>query len=167
MYKSENYVIYPLNSKDLKSPDIKTIYYTAINDIRYNQYTDRCRYPLTEKQCDEYIDSHFVFGIFNKELVHVGNIGIDNIDHMNRSCEIGLFIWEQNRGVGSGCLPIVVDHCFNRLNMQRVWMGTLAGNIAMNSLAVKCGFHLEGSQKRARIINNKYEDVMTYVKFCD
>lgn len=167
MYKTDNYVVYPITSKDLRDPDLKTKYYAVINDIRFNEFTDRCRYPLTEKQCDSYLDSHLVFGIFNKELVHVGNIGIDNIDHINRTCEIGLFIWEGNKGIGSECLPVVVGHCFNRLNMQRIWMGTLHSNEAMNKLALKCGFHLESIQIRARILNNKYEDVMTYVKFCD
>jgi len=165
MYKTGNYKLIPITSNDLKKID--THYYAAIEDISLNKYTDRCRYPLTEKQCDEFIDNNFIFGIFDMNNDHIGNIGIHNIDHLNRTCEVGIFIWLQGKGVGSECLPVVVDHCINRLNMQRVWMGTLSINDAMNKLAIKSGFELEGVQKRARILNNEYVDVNIYVKFND
>lgn len=165
MYRTKRFGLLKITSGFIRN--INSKYYEVINNPTLNQYTDRCRYFLTEQECDEYIDNNFVFGIFNDKLQHVGNIGIDNIDHINRTCEIGLFIWEQNQGVAQECLPVVVKHCFDRLNMQRVWMGTLAKNLPMQTVAHKCSFHLEGKQKRTRILNGEYQDVFIYVKFDD
>jgi RimJ/RimL family protein N-acetyltransferase len=106
----------------------------------------------------------FNFAIIDSEKEAViGNIGFPNIDQINHSGEVGIFIGDKNywgNGYGTEALNLILDFGFNILNLNSIHLKVYA----YNSPAIKCykkvGFKEAGRLREAKIIcGNKYDEV--------
>ena len=154
-------------------------YLSWFNNLTICEHTSHCIYPMTRDRAIEYIKNvnrpgsdTIVWAILicthyqGKDRVysHVGNVCLTSINLINRTAEIGIVIGEnvRNKGIGTKVLNIVMQHGFNRLNLQRLWLGTSSLNIGMQKAALKAGMKLEGSLKNALFTNGKYVDDQIY-----
>ena len=100
-----------------------------------------------------------IVNLENDELI--GNCGIMNINQINRCAEVGIFIGnEENRsnGYGTEALKILLDYCFNYLNLNNVHLGVKAFNERAISCYKKVGFKEYGRRREAYFLNGKYYD---------
>lgn len=90
----------------------------------------------------------------------IGFIRLDEIDHLNKSIRIGGDIHPDFRGKGYGTrmYKLLLDYCFNQLNMNRVWLLVLDFNKIAIELYAKMGLKIEGTQRKAIFRNGSYHD---------
>lgn len=85
-----------------------------------------------------------------------------NINWLSRSGELGLMIGEKSlhrKGIGEFATRQMLDHAFFDLNLQRVYLTTLARNTIAIRLYKKVGFVEEGLLRQAAFKRGRFDDV--------
>lgn len=93
----------------------------------------------------------------------VGDCGVFNIDWRNRSCELGILIGEKkfwNQGYGTETMKLLLEHCFETLNIHRVFLRVFESNPRAIRAYEKAGFVHEGRQRQAEYHSGRYWDVL-------
>lgn len=102
------------------------------------------------------------------QYTKIGYVRIVDIDYLNNSICVGGDIAYEYRGKGYGkhMYDSIFDLCFNKLNMNRVWLKVLDSNERAQKLYTKMGFIKEGVEREAVYRDNKYQDyvVMSILK---
>ncbi|MBZ5558461.1 MAG: GNAT family N-acetyltransferase [Acidobacteriia bacterium] len=90
----------------------------------------------------------------------IGIVRMDEIDPANRSIRIGADIVPglRGRGYGTRIFTLLKKHCFDYLNMHRVWLAVLEGNEPARRLYEKQGFRVEGRYREAVFRDGSYHD---------
>lgn len=80
--------------------------------------------------------------------------------------EIGIVIFDENfwnKGIGFSALKIWIDEVFKeKTEIIRIGITTWSGNSGMIKLATKLGMKEEARYRKARIVNGKYFDSVSY-----
>jgi diamine N-acetyltransferase len=95
--------------------------------------------------------------------VLIGNVGLHNIDSIDRSAEIGIFIGEKtywNQGYGTEAMRVMVRHGFNDLNLHRIFLRVYATNTRAIHSYEKAGFQHEGKMRDGVFRDGSYLDVV-------
>lgn len=93
-----------------------------------------------------------VLAIDVPELGHVGNIGLHRIDWRHGTAEYAVVIGEaaaRRRGVGQEASRLICKHGFQRLGLDRIWLGCLATHDAALAMYRAVGFREEGVLRKA------------------
>jgi ribosomal-protein-serine acetyltransferase len=90
----------------------------------------------------------------------VGGIGMMPIDLRNRSTEIGYWLDEEAEGKGlvTASCRVILDHCFNNMQVNRVVIRTAPGNKRSQSVAHRLGARHEGTQRQSVMIQDEFLD---------
>ncbi len=110
-------------------------------------------------------DRNVRLGIFTKDGRVVGDVALQDIDRVNRNCTVGIGmarIEDRSRGYGSQAILLMLDYGFRFLGMERIAAHTLDLNIGAQKALEKCGFTLEGRERKARYLNGSMHDRLTY-----
>ena len=100
-----------------------------------------------------------IVNLDNDELI--GNCGIMNINQKDRCAEVGIFIGNEehrSKGYGTEVLRILLDYCFNYLNLNNVHLGVMAFNERAINCYKKVGFKEYGRRRECYFLNGKYYD---------
>ena len=95
--------------------------------------------------------------------IAVGNIGIMGVDANAHSAELGIMIGNKaywNKGVGTEAITLMLKHCFETLNLNRVFLRVYENNPGAIRCYEKVGFVHEGRMREAVYRNGKYLDVL-------
>lgn len=95
--------------------------------------------------------------------VFVGNIGFHDLDWVHRTVEVGLFIGEKkywNQGFGSEAMRLMLEHGFNDLNLNRIYLHVYDTNPRGMRAYEKAGYKKEGVLRQAVFKNGRYHDVI-------
>ena len=107
-------------------------------------------------------NNDFNFAIVNLENDKlIGNCGIMHINQKDRCAELGIFIGsEEHRGKGYGTevLRILLDYCFNYLNLNNIHLGVMSFNERAINCYKKVGFKEYGRRRECYFLNGKYYD---------
>lgn len=93
----------------------------------------------------------------------IGNIGILNIDTLNRCAEIGVFIGkkeDQSKGYGQESLNLILDFGFNILNFHNMYLKVYDYNKIAISCYEKVGFKEAGRLRETKIIAGQKFDTI-------
>jgi RimJ/RimL family protein N-acetyltransferase len=93
----------------------------------------------------------------------VGFAGLFSINWVVRSAEFRILIgmpevW--NGGLGTAATRLLVRYAFLRLNLNKVWLGVNAGNLAAQRCYEKAGFVREGVLRSEMYCDGAYHDVV-------
>ena len=90
----------------------------------------------------------------------LGLIRMDEIDLINRSIRVGCNILKSKRSLGFGSkgYDLILDYCFNFMNMNRVWLEVIKYNKFAIKLYQNKGFLIEGVYRQNIFRNGKYYD---------
>jgi [ribosomal protein S5]-alanine N-acetyltransferase len=98
----------------------------------------------------------------------IGYINIHNINAVHRSADLGIRIGdERHRGQGFGkeTLAMVLDYCWNHLNLERVGLVVFRHNTRAIAAYAANGFRKEGTLKRFLFIDGAWVDLMLMAAF--
>jgi RimJ/RimL family protein N-acetyltransferase len=91
-----------------------------------------------------------------------GTIGLFDLDLLNGSAGIGITIGEKSlwgRGYGTDAMLALLDFGFGQLRLERMWLEVYDYNQRAIRSYEKCGFVLEGTQRRAVYKHGRFIDV--------
>lgn len=97
----------------------------------------------------------------NNELV--GLLYILNIDYINRNAELSIWIGnsiDRRKGYGEFGCKAALDHAFNNINLNKIYLKVLETNGAAVSLYKKLGFKIDGISRESLFKNGKYLNVI-------
>jgi RimJ/RimL family protein N-acetyltransferase len=94
----------------------------------------------------------------------VGALGVQGVDDVDGSAELGLFLAEDHWGNGYGTAAgrLATNYAFDQHRRHRVVARVFEGNEASARLWEKLGFELEGTHRDQVFANGEYLDVRCY-----
>jgi RimJ/RimL family protein N-acetyltransferase len=117
-----------------------------------------------EKNILENLSKEHIYSIIDMETNElIGNCGFADIDQLNQTAEIGIFIGKKDlwgKGYGTEALSLLIDYGFKALNMHNIFLRTYS----FNKRAIKCyektGFKIIGKRREALKRNMERHDLI-------
>jgi len=110
--------------------------------------------------------SRFVFAIcLNEGDIHIGNVGLGNIDYISRHAMFSIFIYDEkfrSEGRGTEAILLCLDFSFNKLNLNKVYLRVSPESEKVTNLYLKIGFVKEGVLRKHYYSNGIYKDKEIY-----
>lgn len=91
----------------------------------------------------------------------IGTLGLENINWIERSAELGIFIGEKDfrsNGYGTEAIKLLLEYGFKYLNLHSIRLSLLAINERAHKCYLKCGFKDTGYSREEIFLNGKYYD---------
>ncbi|MBT2738382.1 GNAT family N-acetyltransferase [Bacillus sp. ISL-7] len=138
-----------------------------INDPKL-KYLTGTLYPVSDVEHEKWFENKLLektnklFGIeeqLSSQLI--GLIGFNNIDFINRTTEISVYIGEENqrgKGLGTDALRTLIKFAFDELNLHRVSLVVFSYNTNAIKAYEKIGFKTEGILKESLYKAGRYHD---------
>jgi len=102
-----------------------------------------------------------VLAIETAEGVHIGSIGLEDIDWKDRNAELGISIGEKtywDQGYGTDAIRTLLGLAFRQMNLHRVFLRVDADNTRGIRCYEKAGFRREGTSREAVFKEGTYHD---------
>lgn len=98
----------------------------------------------------------------SRELI--GVCGLCNINWVNRTAEISLYIEPDKQGAGIGLqtLELLRQKAFEEFNLRRLWAEIFEFNTASIALFEKCGYEIEGNMREHIFKQGRYHNSLIY-----
>lgn len=160
-----NYYVRPLSLSDIHGP-----YPSWFLDQEVCRYNSHGKLFSSEAALTSYIDStstrgDLVWAICHNDDGHIGNIALQTINWINRTAEFAILMGNREHwGKGAASLAALqlLEHGFNKLNINRVFCGTAMTNIPMQKLAKKLGMKQEGIRRQHLFLEGQYVDLIEF-----
>lgn len=108
-------------------------------------------------------NNQYEFAIESKDKeLYIGGCSIHDIDTKNRVAILGIFLGKKytGKGYGTDALRILVDFCFNEVNVNKIKVNVFS----FNKIAIHCyekiGFNKEGILREELFRKGRYHDVI-------
>lgn len=161
----DNIYLSPRNIEDVEKytewlNDFETTDYTGRSGMIYTLEAEKRHLEESEKR-----ENEVVFAIVDLEKDKlIGNCGIHQIDNINRTAVLGIFIGdkeERNKGYGTEVMNLMLDFGFNYLNLHSIKLDLMEFNERALKCYQKCGFKEYGRRRKCRFVNGKYYDLIS------
>jgi len=156
--------------RGIEKEDLKGDYFQWSNDWEVTKYMFRGERPSRMEILEEYYNSVIrspndieLIIVDKKTDKPVGNAGLHSINWIGRAAEYRIMIGDKkswNRGYGTEVAKLMLFYAFDRLNMNRVWLGVnaeLEGGIRSYK---KAGFKEEGTLRQEQYRNGRHYDIV-------
>jgi RimJ/RimL family protein N-acetyltransferase len=100
----------------------------------------------------------------------IGSLAFDKIDWRVRAAEFGIEIGDKdfwNKGYGTEAVRLLVQHGFNTLNLNRIFLHVFETNPRAIRVYEKAGFTLEGRERQAEFREGRFIDVLRMSRLRD
>jgi len=167
-------MIYQLSNdyfvRPLAEADVDGSYPSWFEDQEVCRYNSHGKFFKTKAYFKEYLNElnrgdRLVWAICNIEDGHIGNISLQEISLINRTAEFAIILGDKRHwGVGVGLLAgrKLLEHGFQKLNLERIYCGLAATNEGMKKLAVALGMTLEGTRRLHLFLEGSRVDLLEY-----
>jgi RimJ/RimL family protein N-acetyltransferase len=94
----------------------------------------------------------------------IGGTGLHNIDARCRHASFGISIGDKDywdRGYGTEATRLLLAHCFDTLNLNKVWLHVYEFNPRAVHVYEKLGFRVEGRLRQHTFFEGRYWDVIS------
>jgi ribosomal-protein-serine acetyltransferase len=94
----------------------------------------------------------------------IGVVGYHAVNWADRSTTLGYWLVaaEQGHGTMTEAVRALVDHAFGVWGLNRVELGAAPENTRSRAIAVRLGFHEEGTLRQAERVGGRYLDTVVY-----
>lgn len=162
---SDSYYVETLGIRHLNGP-----YSTWLEDQDVCRFNSHAKFFSTPAELHAHLSKanslHRVdWAIQHTADGHVGNISLSEMSFINRTAEFSILIGNaahHGRGLGEIASRKLLDHAFEKLNLNRVACGTAATNAGMIRLATKIGMVEEGRRRAALFLDASWVDVVEF-----
>jgi ribosomal-protein-alanine N-acetyltransferase len=154
--------------RGLERNDLTGNMFQWANDPEVTHYMFMGATPNTmERLQEEYEQLHgskndVIFAIVEREAdTHIGNVGLYTINWIARSAELRIVVGEKqhwNKGYGTEATRLTLRYGFDKLNLNKVWLGVNAAHQGAVRAYEKAGFVHEGVLRQEIYRNGQYYD---------
>jgi len=156
--------------RSLAESDLDGAYPGWFEDQEVCQYNSHGKFFKTRASFIEYLNGlnrqdRIVWAICHNEDGHIGNASLQDISVINRTAEFAILLGDKRhwgKGVGLLVGKKLLEHGFNKLNLERVYCGTAITNEGMIKLADALGMVLEGTRRQHLYLEGSRVDVLEY-----
>tara|TARA_B110000971_G_C19775168_1_gene392681 strand:+ start:59 stop:514 length:456 start_codon:yes stop_codon:yes gene_type:complete len=102
------------------------------------------------------------------ENKHIGNIKIDSVEIKHGICEYGIMMGDKGewgKGFAKEASNLVIDYCFNNLNLRKMNLGVVESNTKAVKLYEKLNFGIEGRLISHVSLNGRFVNVLRMALF--
>ena len=141
-----------------------------VNDPDITQFLTMGRFPINFAREEEWLkglykgQNDIALGIVLKDGdIHIGNVGLHQIDWVSRECIFGIMIGEeeyQDKGYGTEATLLMLKYAFEVLNINRVELTVYEFNKRAIRCYEKAGFIPEGRLREKVFKNGRYYDIL-------
>lgn len=113
-------------------------------------------------------ENEVTLAIETKKGLHIGTIGLHQIDYRNGTANVGIMIGNKNywkQGFGYDAEMILLKYAFHTLNLRKIIHRAFVDNKGSVNLAKKCGGIEEGIMRKHIFSNNQYRDLIMFAIF--
>ena len=150
----------PRNSEDVE------IFTEWLNDFETTDYIGRSALLTTldgeRKYLEENSSPEATFVIVTiKDNKMIGSVSLENIDGVNRTATLGIFIGDKNyrdKGYGTEAINLIIEYGFKYLNLKNINLNLMEFNSRALKCYEKCGFKEYGRRRKCKYIDGKYYD---------
>ncbi len=142
-----------------------------INDQKVTEFMSH-PLPATRNEEKEWLNkkssNDVVLAIETKNGLHIGTIGLHQINYRNGTANIGIMIGNKNywsKGFGFDAEMTLLNYGFNTLNLRKVMHCVFRPNLKSAGCAQKCGGTKEGIWRRHFFKNGCYLDQVFFAIF--
>ena len=167
--KSERLILRPLSLFHLSQE-----YVDWLNNFEVSRYISFSENKTTLSELEKYL-----IDIEKKKILfwaihiknsnkHIGNIKIDPVIKKFGLCEYGILIGDKSewgKGYAKEASQLVIDYCFNVLNLRKMTLGVIDCNENAVKLYKSLGFEVEGVLKKQEFHFGKYCDGLRMALF--
>ena len=162
---SNEYYVRGLRVTDLHGP-----YKSWFEDQDVCRYNSHGKFAKTEEYFKVFFDhlnqeDRLVWAICHHADGHIGNVSLQSISVIDHNAEFAILLGDKRhwgKGVGTLASRKLVEHGFNKLNLERIYCGTAANNHAMRKLATALGMTEEGIRRRHLYLEGEWVDIIEY-----
>ena len=152
--------------RGFEKKDLSGNYFNWANDPAVTHYLFMGAKPNIFENMEEWFNtmrhdaSETLFVICDKQNNKVvGFCGLHRIDWIGRTAEYRIFLGEKDywgKGIGQEAGKLLVRYGFEKLNMNKVWLGVTDENVPAIKSYEKLGFVHEGVLRQDNYRNSKY-----------
>jgi len=151
-----------------RSLDDAEKYTEWLNNYEIVKYIEQYTKIINVESEREYLNStktnSYNFAIVDNNTDElIGCIGLMDIDYINSTAELGIFIGDEDhlsKGYGSEAITLLLNYGFNFLNLNNIMLKVFDFNKRAQKAYKKCGFKEFGVWKSSHYANGKYHDVI-------
>lgn len=134
---------------------------------KYNSHGKFFKTAVYFRSFYESLDSEnqVVWAICHNMDGHIGNISLQGISSINRNAEFAILLGDKRhwgKGVAKMAGRKLIQHGFDKLNLERIYCGTAASNETMKRLALALGMVQEGCRRSHLYLDGNWVDVIEY-----
>ncbi|MFE1242845.1 GNAT family N-acetyltransferase [Fictibacillus sp. NPDC058756] len=169
MIKGEKIYLRPILKKDINYLN------EWKNDEETFQYLGGGFMPTSIDQQEKWMDSlidtsgnNKRFFISNNENVPIGMIGLYDINWINRTCELGIYIGNKNtkgKGYGKEACKLLEQFAKDYLNLRKIKLNVVSDNVVAIQLWNSLDYKVIGELKDERFIKGEYKSLTLMEKF--
>lgn len=143
------------------------LYAAWLNDLATTRYLTLSAAMVTshgEREALAVLSKEHTYAIIERasdELL--GNCGLMDLDNVDRTAEIGIFIGDESRrgkGCGSEALALLCDYSFNILGMRSLFLRVAGFNTRAAASYRKVGFKEIGRRRKAKFYAGGFHDMI-------
>jgi len=143
--------------------------YDVVRYIGRPEYIDSLQFPTVEEYVKNLYERKDVcfFAIYY-ETNFIGTFKIGDIDSRNLIADIGIMIGDANyrgKGLALDVMKAGCQYAFNEMSLRKLKGGCLKENAPMDKLFRSTGFVLEGTLRKAHLLEEHYVDHNLYGMF--
>jgi RimJ/RimL family protein N-acetyltransferase len=131
-------------------------YATWLNDLEIARYLTVAVQTIALPGEREYLRAHgkdHSYSVVTRAGDRIiGNVGLIDLNHLERTCEIGVFIGAKDlwgQGYGREAMTLLMRYAFDYLNMRNIWLRAYAFNERAIASYRKLGFREIGRRRKA------------------
>lgn len=159
------------NLVNLRAPrqEDSNSYFRWINDRELVLQNSTYR-PISEVEHERWFNNlaqdknQVLFSIVENEHGYlIGSCSLRHINWIHSNAELQIRIGEKEfhgRGYGAEAITLLLQHGFNDLHLQRIYLEVFSNNTRAISAYEKAGFITEGVKKKAAYINGVFIDIL-------
>lgn len=115
-----------------------------------------------EKEWLSQAGGQYLFAIVSQDGDQLlGNCGIESIDYIHKTAEIGIFIGDEenrNKGYGTEVMNLLIEYGFNYLNLNNLMLRVFSFNERAIACYKKAGFNEIGRRRQSYYLKGTYYD---------
>ncbi len=142
-------------------------------EVDFSQLTEPFIVGRSSANADEWFDdiqkqqgnTHIRLGIFLADGTVIGDIALQDLDWRNRCCSLGYGLTKleyRNKGYATDAARTILRYGFCHLGLERISASTQENNIGSQRVLEKCGFTLEGRERKAKYFAGRRHDRLIY-----
>jgi len=138
-----------------------------LDDPQVQRYLGRTPFPLSLAEEERWFERQLndeksrIFAIETEKGVHIGNIGLHEIDYKDGKATLGIMIGEKGywgQGYGSDAIKALLRFAFEELNLHRLYLSVFDFNKRAIRCYEKCGFRQEGIVRESVFRHGRYQN---------